>query len=492
MTGTLQPGYLSNEIAKVYLLQEPGDAGTIFVQKLTEKLRDPVFGWKGDIFVVTLGAIKDPSELHIADSAGFNKAFQAALDCAIAIDRAAQAKPSAPSAIMRPFSEIKPETLRWLWPGRIPLGKLNLLVGDPGLGKSLATIDIAARVSRGVSFPDGEACKPGAVIIASAEDDPADTIRPRLDTAAADIARVHILEGMHVTLTDNSTVERAFDLETGIPTLEDALARIGGVRLIIIDPISAYLGGADSNTNAEVRGILAPLAALAAKHGVAILCVTHLRKSAGPAVHRAIASIAFTAAARAVWAVASDPSDVERRIMLPVKQNLGPNVGGLAFRVEAQNGVPRLNWESGAVNLDANEILNVEDLEGHSERREAEQWLREYLADGPVGAREAIRAANDVGISKMMLWRVSNALHVARHKLGGRGAGWEWSLPDSKISAPVYADMKSLKPLDSSMKTKADSAPKNSKISRFQDIGAVESLPLLTQNGGEEDEEVRL
>jgi hypothetical protein len=393
---------------------------------------------------------------------------------------------------MRPFSEIKPETLRWLWRERIPLGKLNLLVGDPGLGKSLATIDIAARVSRGVPFPDGEPCEPGAVVMASAEDDPADTIRPRLDVAGADVSRVHILEGMRVTLADNSTVERAFDLETGIPTLEDALARIPGVRLIIVDPISAYLGGADSNSNAEVRGMLAPLAALAAKHSVAVLCITHLRKSSGAAVHRAISSIAFAAAARAIWAVASDPSDANRRLMLAVKQNLGPNVGGLAFRIETQNDLPRLDWEPGAVNMDANEVLNVEDREDHSEHKEAEQWLREYLADGPVGAREAIRAANDVGISKMMLWRVSNALHVARHKLGGRGAGWEWSLPDSKISAPIYTDVKSLKPLDSSMKTKADSAPKNSKISRFQDIGAVESLSLLTQNGGEEDEEVRL
>jgi putative DNA primase/helicase len=406
-------------------------------------------------------------------------------------DTATRAKSAAPSAIIRPFSEIKPEALKWLWPGRIPLGKLTLLVGDPGLGKSLASIDIAARVSRGASFPDGGACEPGTVLMASAEDDPADTIRPRLDTAGADVSRVHTLEGMLVTLTDNSTVERAFDLETGIPPLEDALARVRGVRLIIIDPISAYLGGADSNSNAEVRGMLAPLAALAAKHAVAVLCVTHLRKSSGAAVHRAIASIAFTAAARAVWAVAPDPSDADRRLMLAVKQNLGPNVGGLAFRVETQNGLPRLDWESGAVNVDANEILNVEQREDHSEHKEAEQWLREYLEDGPVGAREAIRAANDVGISKMMLWRASNAIHVARHKLGGRGAGWEWSLPDSKISTPVYTDVKSLKPLDSGMKTKADSAPNNSKVSRFQDVGDMESLPLVAERSdGEHKPEI--
>lgn len=130
-------------------------------------------------------------------------------------------KTTSPSAIIRSFSEIKPQPLKWLWPARIPLGKITLIVGDPGLGKSLATIDIAARVSRGTSFPDGQACEPGAVIILSAEDDPADTIRPRLDSAGADVTRVHILEGVRVTLTDNSTAERPFDLETGIASLED-------------------------------------------------------------------------------------------------------------------------------------------------------------------------------------------------------------------------------------------------------------------------------
>jgi putative DNA primase/helicase len=135
-------------------------------------------------------------------------------------------KPVSSSAITRRFSEIKPESLRWLWPGRIPLGKLTLLVGDPGLGKSLTTIDVAARVSRGIAFPDGQPCEPGAVLMASAEDDPADTIRPRLDAARAEVNRVHTLEGMRITLFDNSTVERPFDLEAGIAMLEDALAHI--------------------------------------------------------------------------------------------------------------------------------------------------------------------------------------------------------------------------------------------------------------------------
>ncbi|HSY64927.1 MAG TPA: AAA family ATPase [Terriglobales bacterium] len=392
-------------------------------------------------------------------------------------DGAKQTKPASPSAIMRRFSEIKPESVRWLWPGRIPLGKLTLLIGDPGLGKSLVTIDIAACVSRGRSFPDGERSELGDVIFLSAEDDPADTIRPRLDAAGADVARVHTLEGTRLTLSDNTTVERPFNLETGITTLEDALARIPGVRLVIIDPISSFLGGADSNTNAEVRELLSPLAALAAKYGVAILCVSHLRKSAGAAVHRAIASIAFTAAARAVWAVASDTSDINRRLMIMVKLNLGPGVGGLAFRIETQNDLPRIAWEAGAVAANANDVLNIEYREDRSERKEAEEWLREYLGDGPVAASDAIKAANDVGITKTTLWRASSALSVAKRKLGGRGAGWEWSLVGIvRESGAIYAGVDSLDSLTKQLETKPDDEAKNLKSPPIECIEPVESL----------------
>ena len=202
-------------------------------------------------------------------------------------------------------------------------------------------------MSRGTSLPDGAACEVGSVIFLSAEDDAADTIGPRLDAAGADVSRVHILEAVRVLLTDGSLAEKPFNLETDKAVLERALHEHPDVRLIVIDPISAYLGGVDSHSNAEVRGLLAPLVALATRFGVAVLCVTHLRKSAGAAIYRAISSIAFAAAARAVWAVASDPEDGDRRLLLPVKQNLSASVGGLGFRIETQNNVPRIAWEPG-------------------------------------------------------------------------------------------------------------------------------------------------
>lgn len=296
-----------------------------------------------------------------------------------------------PDAVVRCFANIAPQPLSWLWPRRIPLGKITLLIGDPGLGKSLVTVDIASRSSRGTAFPDGAVCKAGNVILLSAEDDPADTIRPRLDAAGANVSRVHVLEAVRVPCADGSLLEKGFGLETDIAALEDVLNRLPDVRLIVIDPISAYLGGADSNTNAEVRGLLAPLAAPCSQASGCDSLHTHLRKSNGPAVHRAISSIAFAAAARAVWALASDPSDSERRLMLAVKQNLGPNVAGLAFRVITQNGLPQLAWESGTLTMDANDVLNAQDHENHPEQKEAEEWLREYLVDGPTKADTVTR-----------------------------------------------------------------------------------------------------
>ncbi len=333
-------------------------------------------------------------------------------------------------AVLRCFRDIAPKPLRWLWLGRIPLGKLTLLIGDPGLGKSLLTADVASRVTRGTSFPDGAACESGSVIFLSAEDDAADTIRPRLDAAGADVSRVQILEAVRVQLTNGSLTEKPFNLETDIAALEKALREGPEVRLIVIDPISAYLGGVDSHSNAEVRGILAPLSGLAARIGVAMLCVTHLRKSAGAAIYRAISSIAFAAAARAVWAVAPDPEDGDRRLLLAVKQNLSASAGGLAFRIEAQNNVPRLAWEPGAVALAANEVLgNVDMQQDQSERREAKEWLQDFLTDGPVAVKKIQQEAKAAGLSWMTVRRAKEALPVVASKSGYQGK-WEWRLEE--------------------------------------------------------------
>jgi archaellum biogenesis ATPase FlaH len=382
-------------------------------------------------------------------------------------------------AKLRRFSAIEPEMLRWLWTKRIPLGKLTLFAGDPGLGKSLLTLDAAARVSRGTSWPDGEPCEPGDTIILSAEDDAADTIRPRLDAAGADVSRVHLLEAVRVVTADGKSVESGFSLERDISALEDALKETHA-RLVSIDPISAYLGATDSHANAEVRGVLSPVAALAAKYGAAVIAVTHLRKSAGAAIYRAMGSLAFAAAARAVWGIIADPDDKARRLFVPVKMNLAPDGGGLAYRIEAASGTARVVWESGAVVVDVNAAMGgFETPDDHTARRAAEEWLRECLSGGLISAAEVMRAATLVGIKRATLYRAADSLGVSKRKVGGRGAGWLWVLKDtgsSKIPPPHTRSMESLSKATETEEIGEVKGLKDSNIPMVEPLESVESL----------------
>jgi hypothetical protein len=223
------------------------------------------------------------------------------------------------------FSQILPEDVSWLWLGRIPAGKVTLFVGNPGKGKSLATIDLAARVSCGCTFPDGSVCAQGEVLILSAEDAASDTVRPRLDAAGADVARVHRIKAVKVTLADGQKGESAFSLERDLAKLEEMLTKQPGFRLIIIDPLTAYLGTkVNSWCDAEVRALLTPLVEFAARSGVAVVGIMHMRKSETDAMLRVSGSIAFVAAARTVWGFGEDPDNPSLRVMVPVKNNLAP------------------------------------------------------------------------------------------------------------------------------------------------------------------------
>jgi len=276
----------------------------------------------------------------------------------------------------------------------------------------------------------------GRVFLLSAEDDPADTIRPRLDAAGALVQAVELVEG--VRRKDGET--GSFNLAEDIAALDEMLTgndmAVVPVRLLIVDPISAYLGDTDSHVNASVREALAPLAALAGKHKVAVVAVSHLNKSGGAAIYRATGSLAFMAAARAAWVVGRDPDNEERCLMVPVKQNLAPNEGGFAYRIEAVNtpsGIPaaRVAWEEGRVQGDANQLLSNEEPGERAAWQEAADWLRERLAGSSfVPAKDVQREAAENGITKKSLWEASKRLGVVKGKSSYTG-GWTWSLPAS-------------------------------------------------------------
>lgn len=355
-------------------------------------------------------------------------------------------EPGVSVPVLLSLADVKPERVRWLWTGRIALGKVSMIVGDPGLGKSLVTLDLTARVSSGCGWPDaptsgasdvpGARGQPGGVVLLSAEDDAADTIRPRLDAAGADVSRITVLTAVRtVDHASGRESERMFSLADDLAALEAAIDRTPGCRLVIVDPISAYLGGTDSHKNADVRALLAPLGALAARKGVAIVAVSHLNKSGGgSAIYRTTGSLAFPAASRAAWAVARDRDDPERRLFLPLKNNLGPDAGGLAFRVIVGPGAycPTIRWEDGPVSVSADDALaaNHGNAGGgeRTERDDAADFLREQLAHGPKPVREVEDEARAAGIRPATLKRARATMGVKARK-SAFGGGWMLHLP---------------------------------------------------------------
>jgi RecA-family ATPase len=171
------------------------------------------------------------------------------------------------------LSEVQPELVEWLWPGRLPLGKLAVLDGDPGLGKSVITLDLAARVSAGLEFPDSGRCGPAGVVLLSAEDGLADTIRPRLDAAGADTERVVALS----TVAEAKGGERVMSLTKDLSVIERAIERVGAA-LVVVDPLMAFLSEkTDAHKDQDIRRALAPLSVLAERARASVLIVRHLR-----------------------------------------------------------------------------------------------------------------------------------------------------------------------------------------------------------------------
>jgi putative DNA primase/helicase len=215
-----------------------------------------------------------------------------------------------------------------------------------------------------------------------------------------------------------------------------ALARkIGDVALIVIDPISAYLGRVDSHKDAEVRAVLAPLATMAAEVEAAVVCIAHMSKAGGTdALLRVMGSLGFVAAARGAYLVAKDPDDEGRRLFLPMKNNLAEGRGGLAFRVKGatlESGIEtsHVEWDGKPVTTTADEAMITEEPEERDAREEAAAWLKELLKGGPVEAKRIPSDAKAAGISWRTVERAKARLGVKSHKRDF-AVGWWWSLPE--------------------------------------------------------------
>jgi putative DNA primase/helicase len=371
-----------------------------------------------------------------------------------AIEQAAELEKEAEDdsgLVLRRVSDVTPKPVKWLWPGRIARGKVSMLAGHPGLGKSQLCASLAAVVTTGGLWPvDRTRCEQGSVLIFSAEDDVEDTIRPRLEAAGADLSRVHVLETVTYKAADGSVIRRGFSLVDDLPRLAATLQRLGDVSLVVIDPVTAYMGDTDSHKNAEVRAVLSQVSEVAAKHGAAVVAVSHLRKSAaGEAMQQITGSLAFVAAARAAYIVAKDPADPARRLLLPAKNNLGDDQTGYAFGIETQTlpgGIPtsRVAWEAQRVTVTADEALAPIDLrEDRSAVEDATEFLRGILADAPLSAKQVYREAGDAGHSQASIRRAQKLAGVESYK-DGMGGGWLWRLAPKMLKSTEDAQAKTL------------------------------------------------
>lgn len=339
--------------------------------------------------------------------------------------------------------DITPEAVTWVWDGWLAAGKMHVLGGAPGTGKTTISMGLAATVTTGGRWPDGSQSLAGNVVIWSGEDDPADTLVPRLSLSGADLNRVYFISDVR-----EGKERRSFDPSKDMDVLRRKLAEIGDVRLLIVDPIVSAITG-DSHKNAEVRRGLQPLVDLAAAMRCVLLGITHFSKGTGgrDPVERLTGSLAFGALARVVLVAAKHQEEGDDgrtvRLLLRAKSNIGPDDGGFEYdlhqgELKTHPGVftSSVLWgqsvEGAARELLASADATGDDGEGGT-LTDAKRFLSDLLSDGPVPSKMVRADADGAGFSWATIRRAQKALGIEAEKEGGIGDSkqhWFWKLPE--------------------------------------------------------------
>jgi hypothetical protein len=327
------------------------------------------------------------------------------------------------------LSTVVPVQIEWLWPNRIPQGKLTILAGEGGVGKSFLSLSVATIVSRGATWPDlpTVGVRQGHVVVLTAEDDLADTIVPRLKAMGANLEHIHSLG------TGKDSKGKPIPITLGqVDRFKEVVARHPATRLVIVDPLPSFLpSGVDDHKNSEVREALKPLIEFAFEHRITIIGITHFGKTpSSRAVNRVIGSVAYANLARAVWCVVSDPEDETRRLMLAAKHNLTGDRTGMAYRIVVDpDGSARVEWEPAPVDTRLSDVLGSDGGKAKAERRlRAIAWLQELLAKGPVLSDDVKTKAAVAGFGKHLIWEVRAEAGVIAQKGPQANAPWYWTL----------------------------------------------------------------
>lgn len=374
-------------------------------------------------------------------------------------DLAHATKHEMPGLQLDPLGAVEMQPVRWLWKDYLPIGKI-VVDGFPGQGKSTLMLDIAARLSRGLPMPDGSACGgPADSVVVTYEDDPADTVKPRVIAAEGDPSRIFYVRGTktksHADLTPPS-----FPRDIG--ALDAALGKNPSIRLVVVDPLSAALGvEIDSHRDQDVRRALSRLAALASERAVCVVLIRHIRKShGGNAVTAGGGSIGIIGQARVGFLVDRHPELEDASVLAMVKANVGPIARSLTFRkrsasVQSAAGDVQtsvLEWQ-GEANFTADELLRSHD-DSSGGGHDVTEWLRQVLADGLAVERKAIlKMAAASGFPERTVDRAAKRLGVLRERTGyGAEMRAFWRLASSSsassASSLVRAEMAEVARLD--------------------------------------------
>jgi len=391
--------------------------------------------------------------------------------------KAAETKTDPVKALLgKRLSDYQPERVSFLWEGRIPRGKITIIDGDPGDGKSVLTTYIAACVSTGRRFPDGASCEMGGVVMLNAEDGLSDTIRPRIDAAGGDATKVLPL----AFLPDENGAERPFAIPDDLPLLERAIEAVGA-SLVVVDPLMAFLPEkVSAHKDQDVRRALAPLSALAERTGAAILVIRHLNKAAGTnPLYRGGGSIGIIGAARSSLIVARDPEDEDVRIFAPLKQNLSRPAESLKYVIRtAANGAAAIEWQ-GVTPFAAKDLLKPQtNDEDRSALAEAKQFLKDELEDSPMHARQVLKDMREAGISEPTLRRAKAALKVRSERESD--GSWTWALPKEGAASPQGGQAQNGEHLDS-----LDKVVKDEHLDSLEktSIQYTENFPYISVDG---------
>jgi hypothetical protein len=350
-------------------------------------------------------------------------------------DKASADKPTETrSLISRRIDQFERRDIEWLWWPFLPLGMITLMVGDKAVGKSSVALDVAARISKGAEWPrfggdkedkeDKEERAPhGSVIMLCKENDVSRIIRPRLEAAGADLSRIHTLG--YALPDDPDLLDPLERLDTTVNELQRLVEEIGDVKLIVVDPITDYLGKIDMNSDSAVRTLLNPLGRLASRYNLAILNILHLNKKVDlPGRYRALGSVGFRNVAQSTVVVAKNDQVPGERLMIQDAANLVAETRAVSFSMVTRGHYHRVDWGTDWEEADIDEIMANK---RKSKKGEAVELLQQWLAEGPLPVEEVQQRTKKHAIGWRTMQDASKEVGVRSYKEGVTGP-WSWRL----------------------------------------------------------------